>query len=196
MERRSHRYFLVSQLLILAIFSGVLLWHVFRLRPEERALYQELVHPVTQSGVPIEYQSRQYRRDICRDIFSDKLQTRLIADQGVMVFIQDTKMPGFVEELKHVECWIQEDIEETPAGPIQTVRHIMAEHACFDYRTNTLTTEAISFERYVLPDRKLNFTVGVPMMTGQASSGVVTFTEGKPNFEAKRLKIQLPGKIS
>lgn len=196
MERRSHRFFLVSQLFILAIVAGGLLWHVFRLTPEERVLYQELVHPVTPSGVPIEYQSRQYRQDICRDIYTDQLQTRLIADQGVMVFIQDTTMPGFVEELKHVECWIQEEIQETEAGTIQIVRHIMAEHACFDYRTNTLTTEAISFERYTLPDKKLQFTMGVPMLTGQASSGVVTFTEGRPNFEAKRLKIQFPGKVS
>lgn len=196
MERRSHRFFLMSQLFLLALIGGYTLWHVMSITPDERAEYHELISNVNQTNAPIEYQSKQYRQDICRDIYTEQLQTRLVAAQGIMVYIQDTQKSGFVEELTQVECWMQEEILQTPAGPVQVVRHIKAEQACFDYRTNTLTAEAVSFERYQLPEEKLNFTVGKPTLTGQAASAVMTFSDGKPNFEAKRLKLQLPGKIT
>jgi hypothetical protein len=196
MERRSHRFFLMSQLFILTLVTLGTLFHVMSVTSSDREEYRELMHPVNQSGVPIEYQSKQYRQDICRDIYTNKLQTRLVAAQGVMVYIQDTQKPGFVEELMQVECWMQEEIQEGPDGPIQVVRHIMAEQACFDYRTNTLTAEAVSFERYLLSDKKLSFETGDPLMTGQAASAVMTFSEGKPTFEAKRLKLQIPGKMT
>lgn len=196
MERRSHRFFLVSQLFILALVTGGTLWHVMSVTPTERIEYAELMHPMNQTGAPIEYQSKQYRQDICRDIYTNKLQTRLVATQGIMVYIQDAQKPGFVEELMQVECWMQEEIQDSPEGPVQVVRHIMAEQACFDYRTNTMTAEAVSFERYILSDKKLSFEIGKPLMTGQAASAVMTFTDGKPTFEAKRLKLQLPGKLT
>lgn len=196
MRRRRHRLFLIIQLLILALVSGSVLWHIIRVAPEERMEYRQLMQPSHLTGVPEEYQSRQYRKDICRDIYVGDLQTRLIAAQGTLVFVQDEQEPGFVEELKQVECWMQEEITESVGAPVQVVRHIMAEKACFDYRTNTLTTEAISFERYTLPGKKLDYQAGIPVLTGQATSAVVTFKEGKPGFEAKRLKIKLPGKIT
>jgi hypothetical protein len=196
MERRSHRFFLVSQLLILALVAGGTLWHVMSVSSDERLEYHTLMQPMNQTGAPIEYQSKQYRQDICRDIYTNKLQTRLIATQGIMVYIQDAQKPGFVEELMHVECWMQEEIQDTPEGPVQVVRHIKAEQACFDYRTNTLTAEAVSFERYILPEQKLQFDIGKPLMTGQAAAAVMTFSAGKPTFEAKRLKLQLPGKVT
>lgn len=91
---------------------------------------------------------------------------------------------------------MQEEIKETAQGYEQIVRHIVAERACFDYRTDTLTTEAMTFERYSFPGTKLPYEGGKPLMMGNASSAQVTFTKEGPRLEAKRLKVKLPGNFS
>lgn len=112
--RRSDKSPLIFHLSLFIMASIIILFLTMRITPEEQEKYRQIMEEALSEQMPKEYQAKQQRSDIHRELLmthkDSRTQTRLTAKRGILVLNQDANKPGFTEYLEGIACMMQEEL--------------------------------------------------------------------------------------
>lgn len=188
---RSEKKYFIFHLALFFLVATIVCVVTMRITPQEYEQYQKLTIVEEPKG----YRTEQERKDIYRQVLfvheNTRLQTRLTAQQGVFFVHQENQNPGLTENLQNITVLMQ---EELLSDGTQLLRYIEAHEASYDYRTNFLTTQAMTFARYRIPGHQLPINLAglSPTLTGKATSAKISFKESGPEFHAEQLQVHVP----
>jgi hypothetical protein len=174
-------------------------WMVFPIRESDFALYNELLKSSNpdKNEAHLSY-SQQKREGVCKQIwYQDEapLYFRIDSDESELFFFRQNNKVEVVEELGKVTCVMQEELYFDGAKPMQKVRYLEAERACYNYNTQLFVAEEAELWKYQLeghapPQHKpVN-----PLMRATAKSIEFTLKGEKLNFVAHQMKAILNSK--
>lgn len=89
------------------------------------------------------------------------------------------------------DSWVSPD--EPGIEAWQELREFTADQAIYRYRDNQLIAEEVELERYIMPGHELTASMLPPEILLKGVAKTVTFTleDGKPQFQAKKLKASI-----
>lgn len=198
MRLKSDRSVITFQLTLLAIAVTITLALTMRTGSEEKGEYEAIIMEAMNQNLPSQYRADQKREGIYRELFlvhgGKRLKTRITADNGILSLNQEGGAVGFTERLENLKCLMQEELFFEDGHPMQRLRLVESRVAYYNYKTNTLTTNEMTFSRFTAPahDLPVAEVLMTPTMTGRAASAIVTFEEAGPKFHAERLHVSLP----
>jgi hypothetical protein len=138
--------------------------------------------------------AHQLREGVQKDIWaidgSERLHFRLTSGYSELTLRQKKDKVEAVEELRQINCWIQEEIDR--AGNAQQVRFVSASEGTYDYPSHRFLAHSVHLAFYRIPglDLPLSLTEK-PFLSGVAREVAFAATSKIPTFTAYHLTAQL-----
>ena len=121
---------------------------------------------------------------------------RIDSDESELFFFRQNTKVEVVEQLGKVICIMQEELYYDGAKPMQRVRYLEAERACYNYNSHLFVAEDAKLWKYQLeghtPPTKITHTN--PLMRATAHSVEFTLKGEKLNFIAHQMKATMNSK--
>lgn len=196
--------FLSAFVLLLGISYGII-----HIRPKDYALYEELLkssRPEQES--PLLSYSQQVREGVCKQIWyqdANPLYFRIESEESELFFFHQENQIEVVEQLEKVSCIMQEELfyllpdgrevseidhSTRDAEPMQRIRYLEAERACYNYTTQQFVAEEAKLWKFELQGHQApqHFDKTKPTMSGTAQCVEFSLKGKQLNFQAHRMK--------
>ena len=183
---------------IALIASSILLAYGFhiRLQPGDDSTYRKLVMESSEikSRRALERNpAHQKREGVQKDIWSgpDRLHFRLKSAESELVISQKKEKVEAVEKLKHIECWLQDEIDVEHS--LQQIRTFSAETGVYHYPSHRFDAQSVYLAFFRIPGGELPDSLfpEKPFLTGLAREVNFSATSKNPTFTAYHLQAQL-----
>lgn len=164
----------------------------------EQQEYRAIMAQATGENPTGIFEAHQKRDGIYRELLLPQngsgLHVRMIADNGTITLRREEDAVVFIEHLENLSCLMQEELYYQEGAPMQRLRLVEAAEASYNYKTNVLATEEMTFARFTAPGHDLPETAALmaPTLSGKANRAEITFKETGPAFHADHLKLTLP----
>lgn len=180
--------------LVLVLVLGIT---ILPCRPQDYALYDELLKSSTPDrNKTLISCSQQTRTGVCKHIWyqdSTPLYIRIASQESELFFFKHTHQIEVIEELGKVACLMQEELYYVGDQPMQRVRYLEAEKACYNYNSHLFTAEEAQLWKYQLEGHTPPDTIeGLkPLMQAQAKSVEFTLKGEGFDFTAHQMRTLL-----
>jgi len=181
--------FLLGAVLILVIGIGI-----FPCRSKDYALYDELLKSSNpESHEKLMSYSQQTRSDVRKQIwYQDETPLYMRIDSGeseLFFFRQDNKVE-VIEQLGKVTSIMQEELYYAAGKPMQKVRYLEAQRACYNYNSHLFVAEDVKLWKYQLEGHTPPETIqgATPLMRATAHSVEFTLKGEKLDFIAHQMR--------
>lgn len=178
--------------LLLAIGVGVLIYPV---RDQDHAIYDALLkssNPEKKEAL-LSY-SQQKREGVSKQIwYQDEapLYFRIDSADSELFFFRQQNQLEVIEQLGKVTCMMQEELYYEKGEPMQKVRYLEAERACYNYNTHLFVAEEVELWQYKLAGHSAPACIAKeerPLMKAKAHSVEFTLKGEKLDFTAHQMK--------
>lgn len=177
---------------LLVLISGFLAWYLLTIREIDYKEYQELE---MQKTAAIEKKSlwkplKQMRQEVQKDIYlpeeETRLHVRIISSSSELSFRFINKKPQVVENLKNLECWMQDKLLESS----QQIRYFTAKEGTYLFPSHFFYAQKVNLSFYQYPGRILPTVVPEEnsFLRGYANEVSFQLCEKSPTFSANQLK--------
>jgi hypothetical protein len=171
------------------------------LRHRDSAQYRKIVQESAEirSRKALERQpSHQTRTDVRKDIWSaggdERLHFRLKSAGSELALIQKKGKIEAVEELRKIECWIQEKID--PLLNMSEVKALKAASGTYHYPASRFDAETVELFFYRLRSASEFPILEKPYLSGTARETTFSAAGKTPSFTARGLQAKLePGGV-
>ena len=166
-------------------------------RHQDYALYDELLKSSTSEPENQKACSQHTREKVSKQIWyqgSTPLYICIASQESELFFFRHTHEFEVIEELGKVTCLMQEELYYVGDQPMQRVRYIEAEEACYNYNSHLFTAEKAKLWQYQLEEHTPPITIEglTPLMQAQANSFEFTLSGERVDFTAHRMHVLLP----
>lgn len=167
---------------------------IFPCRPKDIAMYEELL----QSSNPLKKDdslacSQQKRLKVCKRIwYQDKTPLHILIEspESELFLLQQDNLFEITEKLKSVACVMQEELYYVDGKPMQKVRYLEAERACYHYHSHLFIAEDVKLWKFELeghaPPESLEHQF--PLMSATAQTVEFTLKGEKLDFTAHHMR--------
>jgi hypothetical protein len=167
---------------------------VFPIREHDYAFYNDLLkssHPEADDS-SLSY-SQQKREKVRKQIwYQDEtpLYFRIDSDESELFFFRQNSRIEVIEQLGKIVCIMQEELYYDGLKPMQRIRYLEAERACYNYNSHLFIAEDVKLWKYQLeghtpPDKIAHIN---PLMHAIAHSIEFTLQGDKLDFIAHQMK--------
>lgn len=190
--------------------GGLLLFMVggFKTTSEDRLFYERLMENSTlEKAESLINRSKQTRQEVSKKIWYQEEGPLFVsiksADSELFFFHQGGTIE-VVEHLENVTCLMQEELyyllpggkkthdPETGGQPMQLIRFVEADKACYHYNTQLFLAEDVKISRYCVEGHTpVSSLKGAQLlMKGVAQRAEFTLQGDKLDFQAHRMKAE------
>lgn len=168
---------------------------IFNTTPNDALLLSEIQQ--TSQGIsltPAHVDVKQERTGIYKEIWqvdgTDRKMVKIQSPSSKVILKEENGHFKMIEELSDCKCWMQEKIFYKQSTPMQELRHLKAQKACFSYDDHSFTAQQVFVFRYLakgdsLPKYEKGLTL---LMKGNAKEATFKVKDGGFSFEANKLK--------
>ncbi len=140
--------------------------------------------------------SQQKRTEVRKRIWyqdDSPLHIRIESPESELFFIQKNNQVEVTEQLGNVICIMQEELYYEAGKPMQKVRYMEGESACYHYHSHLFVAENVKLWKYQLEGHTPPETLlqGNPIMSATASSVEFILKGEKLDFTAHQLRATL-----
>jgi len=170
---------------------------VFPIREHDYALYNDLLKSsrpeVDDSSLSYSQQKRERVRKQIWYQDETPLYFRIDSDESELFFFRQNNRIEVIEQLGKIVCIMQEELYYEDLKPMQRIRYLEAERACYNYNSHLFVAEDVKLWKYQLeghtPPTKIAHTT--PLMRAIAHSVEFTLQGEKLDFIAHQMKATL-----
>lgn len=183
----------------LAVVVGVSLL-IFPCREKDYTAYEALVQSSNPlQNAPLLSYSQQKRGDVCKRVWyqdDTPLHIRIESPESELFFFQQDNKVEVIEQLGNVVCIMQEELYYDAGRPMQKVRYMEAERACYHYNSHLFVAEAVKLWKYQLPGHIPPESISdeSPLMSATAHSVEFSLKGEKLDFIAHQMRATLNSK--
>jgi hypothetical protein len=176
---------------------------IIPIRRQDKTLYEELMKSSNpdskEEGLsPLSY-SQHRREGVSKQIWYQDdapLYFRIDSAESELFFFRQEGQIEVIEQLGSVACIMQEELFYEGEVPMQKIRYLEAEHACYNYNTHLFVARDVKLWKYQLeghtPPAKIEHIN--PLMRATANSVEFTLQGKKLDFIAHQMKASVNSK--
>ncbi|HSW72791.1 MAG TPA: hypothetical protein VLG44_05240 [Chlamydiales bacterium] len=181
--------------LLLVFLSGVIAYQLIHVRDVDYKAYQELE---MQKAAAIEKKSlwkplKQMRQIVQKDIYlpeeNERHHLRITSENSELSFRFINKKPQIVENLKQLQCWMQDKI----LNDSQQIRYFTAKEGTYLFPSHFFYAQKVHLSFYQCPGFLLPTSLSVEdaFLNGFANEVSFQLNEKSPTFTAHKLKAKI-----
>jgi len=180
-----------SAIILLILALSYLAYYCFYILPKDITRYEKYLQDVTPSTKK-KTSKEQYRQGIQKDIWhlhnGQRLHYQIRAQSSSLLLTPIHHTFSLQENLKNIDCLLQEKIYLSNNQLMQQVREFHANAGVYDFSTHQFTTDKIYLSMYTLAGNDLPEGINsLPFLKGYAKKVLLTLssTQG-PAFHADK----------
>lgn len=174
-----------------------LVLHIYPCKQKDYAAYAALL----QSSNPLQNEavsscSQQKRTEVRKRIWYQDdapLHIRIESPESELFFFQKNNQIEVTEQLGSVVCIMQEELYYEAGKPMQKVRYMEGESACYHYHSHLFVAQNVKLWKYQLEGHipPETFLEGSPIMSATAHSVEFILKGEKLDFTAHQMRAKL-----
>ncbi len=145
-----------------------------------------------------ESSSQQTRQGVRKDLWvsqedGKRLQYRIDSESSVLTLIPKADKLDIVENLRGIQCWMQDKLYVLDKKPMQQMRFFEAEEGVYRYSSQEFLAKTVSLSFFRLPGSTLPLTSNptAAFLKGVAEGVSFSISGKDPQFHAQRFKATL-----
>lgn len=184
--------------LLLAIFTTGAFFEAFYSTKGGESIEQVLTQDVSMPKNEEKYPNKQMRSGVSKDLWianreNGRLHHHIESPRSILTAIQKGNQIELTEQMINMRCFFQEKIEEEDGEIRQNIRYLQSSEGTYHYSDQLFDAHSVFLALYNLPGNTLTTTLDpqAAFLRGVADDVSLTFSNGSPNFHAKKFKAQI-----
>jgi hypothetical protein len=186
------RFIFLSLIIFFSLTLSVTL--LFFPRQKHFEAYQQTIEQRLKISEKVKPKAHHTRENVQKEIYLchnfDRTHTRIYCDKSELFLLPEKGKFHLLEQLYHIQCWIQDSVSEEGKSPTQQVRYMTAEKGTYLFPSHRFFANEITLQFFSLEGNDLPSYIPPalnPFLKGFAKEVSFSFSDKTPSFQAKHL---------